>query len=228
MNERKPVIFIVGDSTAATKLPEKKPEAGWGEYLHEYFNSEITIQNDAMNGRSTKSFLEEGLFSEVEKKFQRGDYLFIQFGHNDQKLEDSSRYTQPFSEYQDNLKWMVQAAREKEVEPFIFSSVTRRAFEQSQVDQTNLGEYPQAALELAKKMNIKGIDIFSKSCSLLNKLGEEHSQLLFLHLEPEKNVNYPEGVADNTHFNERGAKMIAELVAQELKEQSTSLQKYIK
>lgn len=228
MNKRKPAIFIVGDSTAAKKLPEKRPEAGWGEYLHEYFNSEITIQNNAMNGRSTKSFLEEGLFSEVEKNFQRGDYLFIQFGHNDQKLKDPSRYTQPFFEYQDNLTLMVQAAREKEVEPFIFSSVTRRVFEQSQVDQTNLGEYPQAALELAKKLNIIGIDIFSKSCSLLNKLGKEQSQLLFLHLEPEINVNYPEGVADNTHFNERGAKVIAELIVQELKGKSTTLQKYIK
>ena len=103
----KPTLYIIGDSTAANKLPEKRPESGWGEHLNQYFTDEILIDNRALNGRSSKSFIEEGHFERVSVVLREGDYLLIQFGHNDQKMEDAARYTDPYGSFQKNIKMFI-------------------------------------------------------------------------------------------------------------------------
>lgn len=228
MEKRKPILFIVGDSTAAEKLPEKRPEAGWGEYLQAFLKDTIVVENHAMNGRSTKSFLDEGRFQPVENKMDMGDFLVIQFGHNDQKEEDPARYTEPFGRYQENLAYMIKKARDKGACPVVFSSVSRRNFEKGKVDTNNLGDYPRAAIELAEKMAVPAIDLFSKTCERLNTMGEKDSATLFLQLKPGESENYPEGIADHTHFNQKGARTIAQLAAEELEKQVSPLRPYLK
>lgn len=217
MNERKAVLFIAGDSTAAPKLPEKRPESGWGEHLEQHLLPGVRVENHAVNGRSTKSFREEGRLREIEQQLQPGDYLIIQFGHNDQKSEDPARYTEPYGQYQENLKLYAGIARQKGAFPIIFSSVSRRVFVEGEVDEGNLGDYPRAAKEIAEQLDVPFVDMFQKTVALLNELGEEASRALFLQLQPQESENYPDGVEDNTHFNGEGAARIAELAADELR-----------
>lgn len=214
--KQKKVIFIIGDSTAAEKLPEKRPESGWGEYLSECLGEKFTVQNYAVNGRSTKSFLEEGLFEAVDKAMQSGDYLIIQFGHNDQKKEDPLRYTEPFGEYQKNIAFYVDEARKKGVFPIVLSSISRRDFESGVLNPQTLEDYPKAALEIAEQLHVAAVDIFSKTQKYLTEIGEEQSQKLFLHLNAGEHENYPEGSNDNTHLNVTGARLVARLIAEEL------------
>ncbi|MDE1549435.1 rhamnogalacturonan acetylesterase [Jeotgalibaca caeni] len=212
----KPTIYIIGDSTAAKKDADKRPESGWGEHLEQFLPG-VVVKNHAMNGRSTKSFLDEGLFQAVEEGMQEGDYLLIQFGHNDQKEEDPTRYTEPFESYQENLRIFTEAAQKKQATPVILTSVSRRAFKDGELDPNTLGAYPDAALAFAKVQGVVSLDLFKRTQELLVSLGEMQSAALFLQLEKGVHPNYPDGVVDNTHFNETGARRVAELVAEELK-----------
>ncbi len=211
----KPSIHIIGDSTAAKKVPETRPESGWGEHLHLYLPDDFKIENAAVNGRSTKSFVDLGHFKFVDDALKTGDYLLIQFGHNDQKFDDPARFTEPFNSYQENLRNYVAAARAKDVTPIILTSVTRRAFDEGQLDPKALGDYPRAALEVAKELDVQTIDVFSLTQNLVQSLGDEKSKELYLHLAEGEHSNYPDGVFDDTHFNETGAKVVAELIAKE-------------
>lgn len=210
-------IFIIGDSTASIKLDTKRPESGWGEHLKDYLKDQIEIVNKAVNGRSTKSYLSEGLFAEVLESISFGDYLIIQFGHNDQKHEDEHRYTNPFTTYQENLKYFVDQAKNKGAIPIILSSVPRRNFiSKNRLHRKAVGHYPSSAISFAKREKVLSIDMYKKTKELFEYLGYEQSEQLFLHLAPNQNPNYPNGVIDNTHFSILGAQMIAGLVAKEL------------
>lgn len=208
-------IHIIGDSTAAKKLPEARPESGWGEFLHLYLPEKYEVQNHAVNGRSTKSFIDEGRFEIVADALTAGDYLFIQFGHNDQKVEDPERFTEPFGSYQENISQFIATAQEKDAIPIVLTSVSRRTFQDGMLDPLTLGDYPLAAMALADELDVQFIDVFGQSQDLLQTLGEEKSKELFLHLSEGEHTNYPEGVLDDTHFNESGAKTIANLIAKE-------------
>lgn len=210
-------IFIAGDSTASIKLENKRPETGWGEMIHFYLSEDVKIINKAQNGRSTKSFLMEERLLEIEPLFKKGDYLFIQFGHNDSKKESIERYASPI-EYKKNLKVFVDTARSKGVIPIIFSSVSRRNFlkDNKTIDLYAVGKYPSYAREVSKKEEVIFVDMFSKTKELYEYLGYEMSKKLFLKFKPNIHPNYLKGVDDNTHFNYLGAKVIASLVAEEL------------
>ncbi len=210
-------IHVIGDSTAASKINEKRPETGWAEKLGDFFSSDIRVINYAQNGRSTKSFIDEGLFKNVLKALKPNDFLLIQFGHNDEKVQDQSRYTHPFKDYQDNLSYFIHQAKKLGVTPIILSSVTRRSFiGKHRIKRHAVGLYPVAAKLLAQRENIIFLDIFKKSKQLLEYLDIEHSKQLFLHLNPNQYETYPNGVADNTHLNQLGALVIASLIAEEL------------
>lgn len=221
-------LFIAGDSTAAAKAPEKRPESGWGEYLESFFQESLTVCNHAQNGRSTKSFLNEGRLAIIEEALQPGDYLFIQFGHNDQK-EDRDRGTAPFGDYQTNLSRYIAAARKKQAQPVLLTSVTRRSYlENGELDAATLGDYPQAMRELAVKEQVPVLDIFSLTQAKYRALTPEKTKKLHLHLAKGSHKNYPDGVEDNTHFNEAGAKRIAALIAQTIALSSLPLKDYLK
>ncbi|WP_339316152.1 GDSL-type esterase/lipase family protein [Paenibacillus sp. FSL R10-2734] len=216
-------LFIAGDSTAAIKGAGEKPMTGWGEYLQSYFGASVRIENRAMNGRSTKSFITDGRLDAILKDFKAGDYLFIQFGHNDEKKEDPLRYTDPDTEYRHNLLQYIEAARKLGGTPVLLTSVSRRRYtSDGQLDPLAVGAYPEAMRQVAEETQTPLLDIFTASQELYRSLGKEESKKLFMHLPEKIHSNYPNGVADDTHFCDEGAQQIARLVVQAIS-QSTAL-----
>lgn len=203
-------IYMIGDSTMSIKAKSAYPETGWGMPFAIFWDQTVTVDNRAQNGRSTKTFINEGRWQSVAANMKKGDYLLIQFGHNDE-VKTKGSYATP-DEFRSNLTRFVTEARNKEVNPILITPVTRRNFDTTgKVVDTHV-EYAQIMRDVAAKNNVPLIDLDSLSMQLLQKLGPDQSNLLFNHLLPGENPNYPEGKEDNTHFNELGARKMAELV----------------
>lgn len=214
---RKITIFIAGDSTAATKQPDKKPETGWGERLPDFFTEQVEVDNKAANGRSSKSFINEGRLQQVADAIRAGDVFLIQFGHNDEKPKEEV-HTDPSTTYKDYLTQYIEVARKAGAYPVLLNSIHRRAFDEEGRIKDSHGSYPSAVRELAAELQVPFIDMTEKSRKLLEETGEEKSKAFFLWLRPGENPHYPEGVEDNTHFSENGALEMARLVAEGIKE----------
>ncbi|HEV8693205.1 MAG TPA: rhamnogalacturonan acetylesterase [Lysobacter sp.] len=209
-------IHIAGDSTAAEKLPEKRPETGWGEHLAAQFRAgTVSIDNRAKNGRSTRTFITEGRWQALLDATQPGDMVLIQFGHNDASQEKADRYTPP-ADYARNLARFVADVRERKAVPVLLTPVARRRFDDSGRLQASHGEYPDLVRELAAREGVALVDMERRSSALLQEAGAESSKRLFLWVEPGANPNYPAGVQDNTHFSPVGAERIAREFAQAL------------
>lgn len=225
MNEL--TVFLAGDSTVADYPPERLPMLGWGAKLGLFLEPSVKIVNAAMNGRSTKSFINEGRLDPIREAIGPGDVFLIQFGHNDSK-EDEERRTEPWTTYQEHLERYIAAARDKGAVPVLVSSVCRRRFDDSGRLVDTHGDYPKAMEDLAGREQVAYIDLASKSAVLLRQLGSGDSVKLFTWLEPGENPNYPEGSQDNTHLNEYGAETVARLVAEELAVLDTPLKAKIR
>lgn len=220
-------IFLAGDSTMAEKLPDKRPETGWGEALQSFFDeSKVKVENLAKNGRSTRTFIAETRWQELVDKVKQGDYVFIQFGHNDSKV-NTERYASP-SDYQKNLVRFVSEVREKKGVPVLFTPVMRRKFDQDGKFQDSHGEYPGVVRVVAAEYKVALIDMHRMSERVLTQYGVEGSRKLFLQLKPDENPNYPKGVEDNTHFSPTGAKIMAGLAVDGIRESKLGLAKYLK
>jgi len=209
-------VYLIGDSTMSIKEVRLYPETGWGMPFATFFDPTVTIDNRAKNGRSTKTFLSEGLWQSVAGELKEGDYVFIQFGHNDESKEKAERYTTP-EEYRANLVRFVSETRAKKASPILLTPVARRKFDASGHIMETHEVYSNLVRSVAKDENVPLIDLDEKGQALLQQYGEENSKLLFDWLEPGEHPNYPEGKQDNTHFNELGARKIAELVLVEVK-----------
>lgn len=220
-------IFLIGDSTMENKSPERYPETGWGQVFGELFKENIKVENHAMGGRSSKSFISEGRWDKVYKLLKPGDYVFIQFGHNDQKINKPELYTNPYSGYQANLERYVNETRSKGAIPIILSSIVRRRFNEYGTLEDSHGAYPFVAGIVAHNMGVFFIDLQLLTENLLNELGPKDSEKLFLFLKPGESENYPEGISDNSHLSYYGAKRVASLVAHDLKRQNHVLAKYL-
>ncbi|MFT7233433.1 MAG: lysophospholipase L1-like esterase [Cyclobacteriaceae bacterium] len=215
-SQDKTAIYLVGDSTCADKDDEAFPEMGWGTPFKTFFNESIVIENRAKNGRSTKSFLTEGSWDNVLKTLKKDDYVFIQFGHNDEVPSKTDRYTTP-EEFKSNLKVYVLDTRNKKALPVLLTPVTRRSFEKGELKDTH-EEYAQLVREVANELEVPMIDMTTKSMALVGNWGVTQSQLLYHHLEKGEHPNYPNGKEDNTHFNELGARKMAQLVLDGIEE----------
>ena len=212
-----PKLYIAGDSTASIKLDIKRPETGWGEFLDEFITPNIEVINYAQNGKSTKSFITEGLLERIDHEIQEDDYLLIQFGHNDEKLEDPSRYTDPRTEYKENLMRFVLTAKKHQAIPILLTSITRRKFKDGKLEKHTVGEYPNQMKEFAREHQILLIDTYKITHQIIGDAGVEYSKKFYLHLTPGDFINYPNGITDDTHLSPFGARMIASLIAVELK-----------
>ncbi|MBW8771152.1 MAG: rhamnogalacturonan acetylesterase [Gemmatimonadetes bacterium] len=202
-------VWLAGDSTMAQKQPDKRPETGWGEALQPCFDSsEVRIANRAMNGRSTRSFVAEGRWKAIVDSVQPGDYVFIQFGHNDEKV-GTNNYSSP-DDYRRNLVQFVDEVRAKRAQPVLFTPVVRRKFDGAKLVETH-GMYPDAARAAARERGVPLVDMEHASAQLVQQLGADSSRTLWLHLEAGANPNYPNGVHDDTHFNPIGARTMAGL-----------------
>lgn len=211
------IIYLIGDSTCQTNTKETYPQTGWGQVFCDYINNGYEVINLAKNGRSSKSFYDEGLFKEVEENIKPGDLLFIQFGHNDEK-EDEVRHTDPFTTYQEQLKYYIDVARRNDAIPILLSSIYRRHFdEHGKIKENCHLNYPQAMEALAKKEKVIYIDMCELTKQELIKIGDEASKEYFMNFKPNIYENYPEGKEDNTHLRPKGAKLICDLLVEEIK-----------
>lgn len=207
-------IYLIGDSTLAVKSAGAFPETGWGMPFANFFSEAVLVDNRAKNGRSTKTFISENLWAPVASGLQKGDYVLIQFGHNDE-VKTKASYT-PEADFVKNLLKFVQETRAKGAFPVLITPVARRSFDDSGKVKETHGVYAALVRELAKSSGVPLIDLDLKSQVLLQQYGPEQSKLLFNHLEPGEHPNYPEGKKDDTHFNELGAREMAQLVLQEM------------
>jgi lysophospholipase L1-like esterase len=209
-------LWLIGDSTMSIKEVRAYPETGWGMPFVFFFDSTVTVENRARNGRSTRTFISENRWKEVIENASEGDYIFIQFGHNDEVKEKVGSYTTP-KEYKANLTRFVMEARSKKTIPILLTPVSRRNFDSAgRVKETHL-EYSGIVRNLARELSVSLIDHDKLSRELLQQFGPENSKLLFLQLQPGEHPNYPDGKIDNTHFNELGARKMAELVLAEIR-----------
>jgi len=209
-------VYLIGDSTMSAKEVRAYPETGWGMPFAHFFDTTVTVDNRAKNGRSTKTFISEKLWQPVVENLQEGDYVFIQFGHNDESKEKTERYTTP-EEYKANLLRFVSETRNKKAFPILITPVARRKFDATGHIVETHEIYSELVRTVAKEENVQFIDLDKKSQALLQQYGEENSKMLFNWLEPGENPNYQTGHQDNTHFNELGARKVAELVLAEIK-----------
>jgi lysophospholipase L1-like esterase len=202
-------IHLAGDSTMAEKLPEKRPETGWGEHLAAQFRAgTITVDNRAKNGRSTRTFIGEGRWQGLLEATRPGDVVLIQFGHNDASENKPDRYTPP-AEYARNLARFVADVRERKAIPVLLTPVARRRFDEAGRLQASHGVYPDLVRELAMREHVALVDMERRSSALLQETGAETSKKLFLQVAPGTDPNYPDGVEDNTHFSPEGAQRVA-------------------
>lgn len=228
-NSKKITIYTIGDSTMANKKnPEKNPEHGWVQVLAPFFNDNVTIRNHAVNGRSTKSFRELGHWKNVIDSIKPGNYLLIQFGHNDGKETDPARYTNPQTSYRYNLINYIEEARAKGAIPIMLSSIARRKFNKEGVLLDAHGNYTLVARLVAQEMNVPFIDMQYLTENLEMKYGPEGSAKLHLHYAKGEDPYYPDGIDDNTHLSILGATEVAKLFVEDLKRQNIPLAKYLK
>lgn len=256
--KRNITIFTIGDSTMANKkLEGENPERGWGQMLSRYFTDDITIDNHAVNGRSSKSFIDEGRWDAVLSKIQKGDYVFIQFGHNDEK-DDPNRHTDPGTTFDANLKKFVEDTRAKGGIPVLFNSIVRRNFGKADgnavanaIKQDDIrngidpkapkdsieegatlidthGAYLISPKNVAKELNVTFIDLNSLTHKLVEGMGPQKSKELYLWVKPKTVPALPNGREDNTHLNVHGASVIAEMAVKAVAEAIPELQQYVR
>ena len=219
-------VFLIGDSTCATKnLDKQNPERGWGHMFQPLFDESVVIENHAVNGRSTKSFRALGHWAAVEERLQEGDYVFIQFGHNDAKESDSLRYASP-EQYADNLRRYIREIRNKGGIPVLLTPIMRRNFKNGVLTDTH-GDYPSMVHKVASEEHTPLLDMHKVTFEWLTSLGDEPSKQYFMHIAPGTNPLHHEGLTDNTHLNVRGAHEMSRMVASLLPESVPELGEHL-
>ncbi|HWK03142.1 MAG TPA: pectate lyase [Puia sp.] len=201
-------VWLIGDSTMSDKEARAYPETGWGMPFAGFFDSTVTVDNRAKNGRSTKSFIAEQRWQSVEGDLKEGDYVLIQFGHNDE-VPTKTTYT-PEKDFAANLVRFITGSRNKKATPILITPVARRKFDSSGHIEETHAIYAAIVRQVAAEQQVPLIDLDKESQALIQQF--EDSRLLFNYLEPGQNPNYPEGKKDDTHFSELGARKMAEIV----------------
>ena len=197
-------IFYIGDSTVQRNHIDTYPQTGMSQVLELYLAPGVQVMHHGKNGRSTKSFLDEGRFEPVRDQMQKGDFLLIQFGHNDEK-DDPLRHTEPFGSYQENLRFFIREARKAGALPVLITPIARRLFDEAgNFRPGSHGRYPEAVRQLGKEMQVPVADLTALTESYLAHLGDEASKPLFV---------WPK---DNTHLKYEGAVRMAGFLAREL------------
>ena len=208
-------VYLIGDSTMSIKDVKAYPETGWGMPFVYFFDESITVDNRAMNGRSTRTFIEENRWQPVADKLHEGDYVLIQFGHNDEVPTKKSYTTE--ADFRANLIRFITESQAKKATPVLITPVARRQFDAAGKIQDTHVIYSELVRAVAAEYKTPFIDLNRQSQDLLQQFGPETSKLLFLQLAPGEHPNYPEGKEDNTHFSELGARKVAELVLANIK-----------
>ena len=247
-------VFMIGDSSMANKpLDKENQERGWGQMLPIYFEGPIKVDNHAVNGRSSKSFIDEGRWEKVREQIRPGDYVIIQFGHNDEKAKSPDRYTVPGSTFDANLKKFVSETREKGGTPILMNSIVRRNFPANgiaaaQTDDRQKtwkkglenypaegdtlvdthGDYRIAPRNVAEEMGVAFVDMNALTHELVQGLGKDASKSLYMWLPVGVYEFAPNGRIDNTHLNVFGGIVVSRLAVNALAEKVPALRPYIR
>lgn len=195
-------IYYAGDSTVQFNCMDSYPQTGLGQILPRFLKEEYQVKNHGKNGRSTKSFIDEGRLAVIYDKISEGDFLFIQFGHNDEKIEDDARYAAPKGEYSENLKKFINVARNKKAIPLLITPIERCHYDNGKLYDGMHGEYVKAMLEVSKETGVPCIDLNKRTRTVLEELGEDNAICLFM--------------PDRTHMTQDGAVKFGYLLADEL------------
>ena len=207
-------LYLAGDSTMAQKLAGRRPETGWGEKLQQYFDiDQVRVENYARNGRSTRTFISEGRWQAIVDRLRPGDYVFVQFGHNDESPDKVDRYTPP-DDFRRNLARFVTDVHHRKATPVLLTPVQRRKFDAAGNLVDTHGQYSDLVRAVAAELHVPLIDLQQRSGEILARYGADGSRQLFLQLAPAENPNYPQGVQDNTHFSPLGAELVARAAAE--------------
>lgn len=203
-------VFMMGDSTMKYNNIFQYPQVGWGQVLHLFTKNEWLIEDHAENGRSTKSFIAEGRFDVILSRLQQGDYVICEFGHNDEKKQDPTRYTEPYGSYQENLKYIAEEVLKRGANIIFATPITRHKFIDGVCVNTHL-DYPQAMLDFALENGYTCIDMNKLTMDLYTKLGEEETKKFHMIFPANTYKYYPEGKDDHSHLRYEGAINIAEI-----------------
>lgn len=206
-------IWMIGDSTMAAKKAERYPESGWGVALADFVIDNAKVHNHAASGRSTLSFITEGRWKSVSDSLQKGDYVIIQFGHNDEKMEEKL-HTEPFGSFKANMKKFIEETKAKGAKPIVCSSIVRRSFDSSGKLIDTHGDYIKAAKEIAKENKTDYIDMELLTRKMVLEMGPDKSKEIYNFIGKRK---------DSTHLNVKGAKAVAELFVKEVKREKLTL-----
>ena len=218
-------VWLIGDSTMSDKEIKAYPETGWGMPFAHFFDSSVIVDNRAKNGRSTKSFIAEGRWDAATKEMKTGDYVFIQFGHNDE-VPTKGSYT-PQDQFEANLIRFIKEVRDKQATPVLITPVARRKFDSAGNIEETHAVYAAIVRKVAAEEHTPLIDLDKESQVLLQQLGPEKSKFLFDYLAPGEHPNYPQGRQDDTHFNEFGARKMAEIVLADIRSLNLDLAEHI-
>jgi lysophospholipase L1-like esterase len=214
----KPTVYIAGDSTVATYNPSVSSKVGWGQVIPTLFTSDLAFENHAIGGRSSKSFIDEGRLDAILKKIKPNDYLFIQFGHNDQKKNDPTRYTEPYTTYKQYLKKYIDGAKAKKAIPVLVTPVARLNYKNGKFIN-DFVDYDKGMKQVAAENNVKLIDLTTKSLNYYTSIGYNNTYKLFM---------ISLDGSDRTHFTKQGAIQIARLVSKGVKESNLPISRYVK
>lgn len=211
-------IFWAGDSTVQTNDYTTYPQTGIGQVFSLFLKEEYRVENYARNGRSTKSFIDEGRLQKIEERIGQGDFLFIQFGHNDEKIEDPTRYTEPYSSFMENLECFVKVARTHGAYPVLITPLERRRFDPSGGLEPSLHtDYVEGMKRAAEQNNVPLVDLFSMSREALQQAGEQESRRWYMFFPEETYREHPEASGDNTHLRYEGAVRYGSMIAKGLR-----------
>ncbi len=210
-------IHLMGDSTMADKdISGLNPERGWGMVFENFLDERVRVINYAKNGRSCKTAIAEGIWDHVKANIRPGDYLFIEFGHNDQKPAGKG-YAPAWTEWQDYLRLFINTARELGATPVLLTPVARRHFNFGVLDETTHGEYPASMRAVARETGTPLIDMEQATIKWLKEAGDLASRPYFMWIEPGVVPAKPQGLQDNTHSTPLGARRNCEIVCDSIR-----------
>jgi len=219
-----PVIYLAGNSTVTDQ--ENDPYASWGQMLPVFLKSNVVVANYAESGETLKAFKRERRLEKILSLMKKGDYLLIEFAHNDQK--PGGNYLEPFTNYKEELGYFISEARKKGGNPVLVTSTMRRRFDENGKIINTLGDYPEAMRQLSKELNVPLIDLNAMSKTLLEAMGEEKSLKALVHYPANTYPGQTQALADNTHFSPYGAYELAKCVAGYILKQKLPLRKFLR
>jgi len=216
-------IVVIGDSTASVYASDVYPRTGWGQVFGDWFAPACGVVKDkALSGRSSKSFYDEGAWTPIRDALLPGDFVLIQFGHNDEKSEDPARFTDPQTTYKQYLTTYVNDTRAKQASPILLTSIHRNGWNGTTIKDSH-GAYLPAVRELAASLDVPLIDAAVLTQTYFERIGQAATTALFMNLNPGESPNYPDGNSDNTHLKETGARAVAGLIAHDAYRQQLPL-----